>query len=187
VRRLRRLLPLAILLGCSSLDEGEAGVVSLEITAPSAPKRASLWEDFVDILYAPRSVFERRREGKFGVALLVYVAIATAVAAFTIPMMMPIFDRQLDKRVEVMREQGASEQQIASARGMIQKMQGPVAGAIGGAVSSAGAVLLVSADLEEIFALADRIVVMSEGRLVFETPTEGADLRDIGRHMAGHH
>jgi hypothetical protein len=33
---LRRLLPLAILLGCSSLDEGEAGVVSLEITAPSA-------------------------------------------------------------------------------------------------------------------------------------------------------
>jgi simple sugar transport system ATP-binding protein len=49
------------------------------------------------------------------------------------------------------------------------------------------AVLLVSADLEEIFALADRIVVMSEGRLVYETMTEGADMRDIGRHMAGHH
>lgn len=53
--------------------------------------------------------------------------------------------------------------------------------------NSGTAVLLVSADLEEIFALADRIVVMSEGRLVYETPTEGADLRDIGRHMAGHH
>jgi hypothetical protein len=35
VRRLSRLLPLAILLGCSTLDEGDAGVVSLEITAPT--------------------------------------------------------------------------------------------------------------------------------------------------------
>jgi hypothetical protein len=113
-----------------------------DLTAP-APKRASLWEDFVDVLYAPRAVFERRRDGRFGAALLVYVAIATAIAAFTMPMMAPIFDRQLDRQIAQMREQGAGEQQIATARSMIQKMQGPVAGAIGGAVSSAGAVLLV--------------------------------------------
>ncbi len=49
------------------------------------------------------------------------------------------------------------------------------------------AVLLVSADLDEIFALADRILVMSEGRLVYETPTDQADVNEIGRHMAGHH
>jgi simple sugar transport system ATP-binding protein len=48
------------------------------------------------------------------------------------------------------------------------------------------AVLLVSADLDEIFALADRIVVMSDGRAVHETPIESADLGVIGRHMAGH-
>jgi simple sugar transport system ATP-binding protein len=48
------------------------------------------------------------------------------------------------------------------------------------------AVLLVSADLDEIFALADRIVVMSDGRAVHETPVEHADLGVIGRHMAGH-
>jgi simple sugar transport system ATP-binding protein len=48
------------------------------------------------------------------------------------------------------------------------------------------AVLLISADLDEIFALADRIVVMSEGRAVHETPIASADLRVIGRHMAGH-
>jgi general nucleoside transport system ATP-binding protein len=48
------------------------------------------------------------------------------------------------------------------------------------------AVLLISADLDEIFALADRIVVMSEGRAVHETPIESADLGIIGRHMAGH-
>jgi simple sugar transport system ATP-binding protein len=48
------------------------------------------------------------------------------------------------------------------------------------------AVLLISADLDEIFALADRIVVMSEGKLVHETPIGSADLGVIGRHMAGH-
>jgi simple sugar transport system ATP-binding protein len=48
------------------------------------------------------------------------------------------------------------------------------------------AVLLISADLEEIFALSDRILVMSEGRIVYETPAATADVREIGRHMAGH-
>jgi ABC-type uncharacterized transport system ATPase subunit len=48
------------------------------------------------------------------------------------------------------------------------------------------AVLLISADLDEIFALADRIVVISEGHAVHETPIEKADLGIIGRHMAGH-
>jgi simple sugar transport system ATP-binding protein len=48
------------------------------------------------------------------------------------------------------------------------------------------AVLLISADLDEIFALSDRIVVMSEGRAVHEVPIADADLGVIGRHMAGH-
>jgi hypothetical protein len=34
VRRWHRLVPLAILMGCSGLDEGEAGVVALEVRAP---------------------------------------------------------------------------------------------------------------------------------------------------------
>jgi simple sugar transport system ATP-binding protein len=48
------------------------------------------------------------------------------------------------------------------------------------------AVLLISADLDEIFALADRIVVISDGHAVHETPIAQADLGVIGRHMAGH-
>jgi ABC-type uncharacterized transport system ATPase subunit len=48
------------------------------------------------------------------------------------------------------------------------------------------AVLLVSADLDEIFALADRVVVMSEGRIVHECAAAAADLAVIGQHMAGH-
>jgi simple sugar transport system ATP-binding protein len=48
------------------------------------------------------------------------------------------------------------------------------------------AVLLVSADLDEIFALSDRILVISEGRVVHETTAAAADVAVIGRHMAGH-
>ena len=48
------------------------------------------------------------------------------------------------------------------------------------------AVLLVSADLDEVLALADRVLVMSEGRIVYETKPAAADIRVIGEHMAGH-
>ena len=52
--------------------------------------------------------------------------------------------------------------------------------------NAGAAVLLVSADLDEVFALADRILVMSEGAIVHEAPAATADLQEIGRHMAGH-
>jgi simple sugar transport system ATP-binding protein len=48
------------------------------------------------------------------------------------------------------------------------------------------AVLLVSEDLDELLELADRIAVISEGRLVFEAAVENADRVVLGRHMAGH-
>ena len=48
------------------------------------------------------------------------------------------------------------------------------------------AVLLVSEDLDEIFELSDRIVVMFHGKFVYETTADKADIAIIGRHMAGH-
>ena len=48
------------------------------------------------------------------------------------------------------------------------------------------AVLLVSADLDEVLALSDRVLVMSEGRVVHETTPETADVTVMGRFMAGH-
>ncbi|MFM2059874.1 MAG: hypothetical protein RLY71_4259 [Pseudomonadota bacterium] len=48
------------------------------------------------------------------------------------------------------------------------------------------AVLLVSEDLDELLGLADRIVVMSGGRIVFDTPAAGADRQQLGHHMGGH-
>jgi simple sugar transport system ATP-binding protein len=53
--------------------------------------------------------------------------------------------------------------------------------------NNGAAVLLVSEDLDEILELSDRVVVMSEGRIVYETPIADADVMTIGSHMAGHH
>ncbi|MEY2686464.1 MAG: hypothetical protein RL375_662 [Pseudomonadota bacterium] len=48
------------------------------------------------------------------------------------------------------------------------------------------AVLLVSEDLDELLALSDRIVVMSEGRITFECAAAQADRHTLGAHMGGH-
>ena len=48
------------------------------------------------------------------------------------------------------------------------------------------AVLLVSEDLDEILELADRVAVMSEGKISYVAPVGETDRTTIGRHMAGH-
>jgi ABC-type uncharacterized transport system ATPase subunit len=48
------------------------------------------------------------------------------------------------------------------------------------------AVLLVSEDLDEILELADRILVIFNGQLTYETGASEANFTEIGRHMAGH-
>ena len=47
------------------------------------------------------------------------------------------------------------------------------------------AILLVSAELEEILGLADRILVMCGGAIVGAMPAADADTREIGLMMAG--
>ena len=47
------------------------------------------------------------------------------------------------------------------------------------------AVLLVSEDLDELLALASRLVVLSHGHIAYECTTAGADIGLIGRAMAG--
>jgi general nucleoside transport system ATP-binding protein len=48
------------------------------------------------------------------------------------------------------------------------------------------AVLLVSEDLDELLKLSDRIIVISGGKLVYESAIAEADFATIGRSMAGH-
>ncbi len=48
------------------------------------------------------------------------------------------------------------------------------------------AVLLLSEDLDEGLELADRVAVMSEGKITYEVRRVDADRTSIGHHMAGH-
>jgi simple sugar transport system ATP-binding protein len=45
------------------------------------------------------------------------------------------------------------------------------------------AVLLISMELEEIFALADRVAVLHEGKMVFEKPTPATTETEVGEYM----
>lgn len=48
------------------------------------------------------------------------------------------------------------------------------------------AILLISEDLDELFELADRLLVFFSGHIVAEMPAAAADRATVGRHMAGH-
>lgn len=48
------------------------------------------------------------------------------------------------------------------------------------------AVLLVSEDLDEILKIADRVLVISEGKFFYESAIADADVVEIGKRMAGH-
>lgn len=69
--------------------------------------------------------------------------------------------------------------------GLDVKAIAEIRGKIVEARNRGAAVLLVSEDLDEIFELADRIVVMSEGRIVLETTAALADRGTIGHAMTG--
>jgi simple sugar transport system ATP-binding protein len=56
---------------------------------------------------------------------------------------------------------------------------------LGSAASNGVAVLLVSEDLDEILALADRVVVMYDGEIAGEFDAQGASVEEIGYLMGG--
>lgn len=60
-----------------------------------------------------------------------------------------------------------------------------IRGKIRRAADAGTAVLLVSADVDEVTELADRILVMSKGRIVDQFAIEDLDLQRLGRAMAG--
>ena len=60
-----------------------------------------------------------------------------------------------------------------------------IRGRLMAARNSGVAILLISEDLDEIFELADRIAVMSAGRLAFTAPVGATNVTEIGSYMAG--
>ena len=61
--------------------ETESPGVDGTLVAETPPEKASLWEDFIEIFFAPSAVFARRRDGRFWLALIVYTLLIGAFFA----------------------------------------------------------------------------------------------------------
>ena len=61
---------------------------------PSTPdaRGGSVWEDMIDIFYAPTPTFERRRDGRFGIQLLVFTILVIVLYFATKPYLQPMYD-----------------------------------------------------------------------------------------------
>lgn len=68
----------------------------VRMTSPAAPSvhPASVWEDFVDIFYAPRDVFARRRSAGFLVPLIVLVVVIAILFWAGKPLFQSIIDAE---------------------------------------------------------------------------------------------
>ena len=113
---------------------GDAGAVREE-----EPGRAGLWEDFVDIFYAPSSVFARRSNGKFGMPLLFLVLVGTVLFFLTKNATQPIMDAEFARRsADMMRKNpNLTAEQLSSGRGFFE-MLSPLFFAIGITLSVLG-------------------------------------------------
>lgn len=91
--------------------------------APQAAPSAGLWEDFIDIFHSPSQVFDRRRDGKFGLALLLLVVIFAVLYIALNNGLAPITDAEVAKQAAAMAEKNAAmtAEQLSSARGMMEK------------------------------------------------------------------
>lgn len=103
------------------------------------PGRAGLWEDFVDIFYAPSSVFARRSEGKFGMPLLFLVLVGTVLFFLTKNATQPIMDAEFARQsaAAMRKNPNLTAEQMASGRGFFE-MLSPVFFAVGITLSIIG-------------------------------------------------
>ena len=109
-----------------------------------APSKAGLWEDFVDIFYAPSSVFARRSDGKFGLALLFLIIVGTVLFFVTKNAMQPIFDAEFTRQTAaaMRKNPNITAEQMASMRNF-SDMLGPVIFAVILTISVLGAGLIL--------------------------------------------
>jgi uncharacterized membrane protein len=144
------------------------------------PVKAGVWEDFVDIFYAPSSVFARRADGKFGLALFILIALGTVLFFITKNATQPIMDAEFTRRSADMlaKNPNLTAEQLASGRGMMETF-GPVFFAFGLTVSilATGIVLWLVGklfDAKESVAAAMMIATYAEAPRIVQILTNAA-------------
>jgi hypothetical protein len=112
--------------------------------ADPSPGKAGLWEDFVDIFYTPSSVFARRSDGKFGLALLFLVIIGTVLFFVTKNAMGTIMDNEFARQsaAAIRKNPNITEEQMATGRGFFETFA-PIFFALGLTISVFGTGLVL--------------------------------------------
>ncbi|MEO6463907.1 MAG: heme ABC transporter ATP-binding protein, partial [Candidatus Eisenbacteria bacterium] len=152
----------------------------------------------LDFSLADDLVFGRHREPAFTKGVLLDRA---AVQAFATRLLAEFDVRPPDPAARAGQLSGGNQQKLVVAREFTRDARlliaaHPTRGVDLGAIEfihreivrqrdQGRAVLLVSSELPELLALADRIVVLYEGRLVFETPATATNERTLGEYMTG--
>ena len=90
-----------------------------DIILPPA-KPASVWEDFIDIFYAPSDVYERRAHSSFFLPLVVVTLLTGILFVVNSGVLAPIMDAEMSRSFAAMAKKGVTlnQNQIDSARHM---------------------------------------------------------------------
>lgn len=79
------------------------------VSQAAQPSKSSVWEDFIDIFYAPADVFRRRENGSWFVPMLVTTVLITLITFLTYGALEGAYQAILDKAIEqVMQRPGAT-------------------------------------------------------------------------------
>lgn len=170
-------------------------------TPDEAAAQASLWEDFLDIFYAPTSVFQRREGKPWWPALLVLVVIATilfiAYQQVLSPVMQLEMQRSMAEAMEANPDLTAADMERMGSIGQVFSIVGfvvvyPIAiilvglllwvfGKLFGAVASVGSLIMV-ATYSQIVRLLQSILGILQG--VFMDVTAMDSMHDVSFSLA---
>ena len=95
---------------------------------PAPASTAALWEDLIDIFYAPSQVYERRRDGRFGLALVALIVLTALFVGLFWNVIQSMFaaTAEMSLRAAVAKGQMSTEQ-VQAARNMGGTMGGILA------------------------------------------------------------
>ncbi|MEO8032103.1 MAG: YIP1 family protein [Gemmatimonadota bacterium] len=75
------------------------------MNATVTPAKVPFWEDLLEIFYAPRTVFERRKDSGFWLALIVLVLVMTGLYYAGRNATQPVFDAEFDRSMVTAQKQ----------------------------------------------------------------------------------
>lgn len=93
--------------------------------AGTATPHAAIWEDFVDIFYAPSAVFRRRENGNFFIPLAIITILCGVLFYLNTGTLQPMFDAEFDRQMSVAMRQNPNipPEAVDRMRGFAMRIQ----------------------------------------------------------------